>query len=115
MFFSVDLLLVPFVVFLALGLQVLNALESHQPKVRIVYVCFISRLSLASFRRLDWHADERPPAEIATLYQHTKCVYLRNTNIQQMIRWMCGVSMKNRKTSKELRELVGVETYHNCH
>ena len=27
----------------------------------------------------------------------------------QMIRWMCGVSMKDRKTSEELRELVGVE------
>ena len=27
----------------------------------------------------------------------------------QMIRWMCGVSMKNRKSSEELRKLVGVE------
>ena len=27
----------------------------------------------------------------------------------QMIRWMCGVSMKNRRTSVELRRLVGVE------
>ena len=26
----------------------------------------------------------------------------------QMIRWMCGVSMKDRKTSKELRRMVGV-------
>ena len=26
-----------------------------------------------------------------------------------MIRWMCGVSMKDRKTSEELRELVRVE------
>ena len=26
-----------------------------------------------------------------------------------MIRWMCGVSMKDRKTSEELRELIGVE------
>ena len=26
-----------------------------------------------------------------------------------MVRWMCGVSMKDRKTSEELRELVGVE------
>ena len=26
-----------------------------------------------------------------------------------MIRWMCGVSMKARTTSEELRELVGVE------
>ena len=26
-----------------------------------------------------------------------------------MIRWMCGVSMKDRKTSEELRELVGIE------
>ena len=26
-----------------------------------------------------------------------------------MIRWMCGVSMKERRTSEELRELVGVE------
>ena len=25
----------------------------------------------------------------------------------QMIRWMCGVSMKDRKTSEELRKLVG--------
>ena len=49
---SVDLLLVPFVVFLTLGLQFLNALEP-QPKVRIVYVCFISSLCLVSFRRLD--------------------------------------------------------------
>ena len=29
--------------------------------------------------------------------------------MQQMIRWLCGVSMKDRKTSEELRELVGVE------
>ena len=72
-------------------------------------MCFISSLSLVSFRRLEWHADERPRAEIVTLYQHTECVYLRNTNIQQMIRWMCGVSMKDRKTSEELRELVEVE------
>ena len=27
----------------------------------------------------------------------------------QMIRWMCGVSMKDRRTSVELRRLVGVE------
>ena len=27
----------------------------------------------------------------------------------QMIRWMCGVSMKDRKTHVELRKLVGVE------
>ena len=29
---SVDILLVPFVVFLALGLQIVNALESHNQK-----------------------------------------------------------------------------------
>ena len=28
----------------------------------------------------------------------------------QMIRWMCGISMKDRRTSEELRGLVGVET-----
>ena len=27
----------------------------------------------------------------------------------QLIRWMCGVSMKDRKTSEELRNLVRVE------
>ena len=27
----------------------------------------------------------------------------------QMIRWMCGVSLKDRRTSEELRKLVGVE------
>ena len=27
----------------------------------------------------------------------------------RMIRWMCGVSMKNRRTNEELRRLVGVE------
>ena len=27
----------------------------------------------------------------------------------QMNRWMCGVSMKDRKPSEELRKLVGVE------
>ena len=27
----------------------------------------------------------------------------------QMIRWMCGTSMKDRRTSEELRRLVGVE------
>ena len=27
----------------------------------------------------------------------------------QMIRWMCCVSMKDRRTSEELRRLVGVE------
>ena len=26
-----------------------------------------------------------------------------------MIRWMCGVSLKDRRTSEELRRLVGVE------
>ena len=31
----------------------------------------------------------------------------------QMIRWMCGVSMKDRRTNEELRKLVGVN--HNCH
>ena len=51
-----------------------------------------------------------PPAEITSLHQHTECVYLRNTNIQQMIRWMGGVSMKDRRTSEALRELVGVES-----
>ena len=28
----------------------------------------------------------------------------------QMIRWMCGISMKDRRTSEELRRLVGVES-----
>ena len=27
----------------------------------------------------------------------------------QMIRWMCGISMKDRSTNEELRRLVGVE------
>ena len=27
----------------------------------------------------------------------------------RMIRWMCGVSMKDRRTSEELRKLVGVQ------
>ena len=27
----------------------------------------------------------------------------------QMIRWMCGVSLKDRRTSEELRKLVGVQ------
>ena len=27
----------------------------------------------------------------------------------QMIRWMCGISLKDRKTNEELRRLVGVE------
>ena len=27
----------------------------------------------------------------------------------QIIRWMCGISMKDRRTNKELRRLVGVE------
>ena len=26
----------------------------------------------------------------------------------EMIRWMCGVSLKDRRTSEELRKLVGV-------
>ena len=26
---------------------------------------------------------------------------------RQMIRWMCGISMKDRRTNKELRRLVG--------
>ena len=27
----------------------------------------------------------------------------------QMTRWMCGISMKDRRTNEELRRLVGVE------
>ena len=27
----------------------------------------------------------------------------------QMIRWMCGISLKDRRTNEELRRLVGVE------
>ena len=27
----------------------------------------------------------------------------------QMIRWMCGISLKDKRTNKELRRLVGVE------
>ena len=27
----------------------------------------------------------------------------------QMIRWMCGISMKDRRANEELRKLVGVE------
>ena len=27
-----------------------------------------------------------------------------------MIRWMCGISMKDRRTSEELRRLVGVKS-----
>ena len=27
----------------------------------------------------------------------------------QMIRWMCGISLKDRRTTEELRRLVGVE------
>ena len=38
----------------------------------------------------------------------------------QMIRWMCGISLKDRRTNEELRRLVGVEpmlllsTYPSC-
>ena len=27
----------------------------------------------------------------------------------QLIRWMCGISLKDRRTNEELRRLVGVE------
>ena len=27
----------------------------------------------------------------------------------QMIRWMCGISMNDRRTNEELRRMVGVE------
>ena len=27
----------------------------------------------------------------------------------QIIRWMCGISMKDRRTNEELRRLIGVE------
>ena len=34
----------------------------------------------------------------------------------QMIGWMCGVSLKDRRKSEELRKLVGVQPItHNCH
>ena len=33
----------------------------------------------------------------------------------QMIRWMCGISRKDRRTSEELRKLVWCCAYHNCH
>ena len=42
----------------------------------------------------DWLADVRLKFERAEM---------------QMIRWMCGASMKFRRTSEELRRLVGVE------
>ena len=51
----------------------------------------------------------RGPQQRKLVSTSTECVYLRNTNIQQMIRWMCGVSMKDRRTNEELRELAGVE------
>ena len=28
---------------------------------------------------------------------------------KQMVRWMCGISLKDRRTNEELRRLVGVE------
>ena len=31
-----------------------------------------------------------------------------------MIRWMCGISLKDRRTNKELRRLVGVEPITTC-
>ena len=33
----------------------------------------------------------------------------------QMIKWMCGVSMKDRRTSEYLRKLVRVRAHHNCY
>ena len=29
----------------------------------------------------------------------------------QMIRWMCGISMKDRRTNEELRRVVGFEPF----
>ena len=31
------------------------------------------------------------------------------SEMQMMCGWMCGISMKDRRTSEELRRLVGVE------
>ena len=33
----------------------------------------------------------------------------------QMIRWMCDILLKDRRTNEELRKLVGVGAYHNCY
>ena len=33
----------------------------------------------------------------------------------QIIRWMCSISMKERRTNEELRMLAGSGAYHNCH
>ena len=32
----------------------------------------------------------------------------------QMIRWLCGISLKDRRTNEELRRLFGVEPITTC-
>ena len=32
----------------------------------------------------------------------------------QMIKWICGISLKERRTNEELRRLVGVEPITTC-
>ena len=61
--------------------------ESSPQMRRIIYMCFIGSLLLVSF----WGYTERnymlmrgSPATMASLHQHTECVYLGNPNIQHL-------------------------------
>ena len=50
---------------------------------------------------MTYGSETRPlPADVGLKFERAE---------MQMIRWMCGVSMKDRKTSARIGKLVGVE------
>ena len=57
--------------------------------------------------------DEVPRAFAISDIQSSPVGYERSSVCQlsqkQMNRWMCGISLKDRRTNEELRTLVGVE------
>ena len=74
--------------YFSLALQVLNALENHHFKFKLeeFYMCTSSAVYLSSVFGGYTETDMQirgAPAEIASLHQHTECVYLGNPNIQQ--------------------------------
>ena len=67
-----------------------------------------------TFRELfPFLTSRAPPLEMKGRV-YASCVrssmtYGSETRLLQMIRWMCGISLKDRRTNDELRRMVGVE------
>ena len=67
---------------------------------------------MRSIQITDYETDSRDTDNEILIHIHIHIVYVYIFNIYICVRWMCGVSLKDRRRSEDLCNLLGINYYY---